>query len=154
MMALDSLGYLPGDILVKLDRAAMAASLETRAPFLDPRVVEAAWALPPGDRIARGRGKAVLRRILARHVPPGLTERPKQGFAIPLDRWLREGLRDWAGALLADEALLARAGLDPGAVAALWDSHLARRRNEGQTLWSVLMLLAWLERDAPAGATA
>jgi asparagine synthase (glutamine-hydrolysing) len=154
MMAQDSLGYLPGDILVKVDRAAMAVSLETRAPFLDPRVVEAAWALPPGDRIAGKRGKAVLRDILARHVPPDLTERPKQGFAIPLDRWLREGLRGWAGALLADEALVARAGLDPRAVARLWTRHLAQRGNEGQKLWSVLMLLAWLEHEARTGACA
>jgi asparagine synthase (glutamine-hydrolysing) len=153
MMAQDSLGYLPGDILVKVDRAAMATSLETRAPFLDPRVMEAAWALPPGDRIAGGRGKAVLRAVLARHVPPALTDRPKQGFAVPLDRWLREGLRDWAQTLLTDKALLARAGLDPNAVAVLWTTHLERRRNAGQTLWSVLMLLAWLERDAHTEAT-
>jgi asparagine synthase (glutamine-hydrolysing) len=79
-------------------------------------------------------------------VPPALTERPKQGFAIPLDRWLRGGLRDWAAELLGREALLARAGLDRAAVAVLWQDHLAQRRNEGQSLWSVLMLLAWLER--------
>jgi asparagine synthase (glutamine-hydrolysing) len=147
LMAQDSLGYLPGDILVKVDRAAMAASLETRAPFLDPRVVRAAWALPQGDRIAKGRGKVILREVLARYVPVELTDRPKQGFAIPLDRWLREGLRDWAETLLSDRDLFHRAGLDSNAVGILWSDHIAQRRNEGQKLWTVLMLLAWVEQD-------
>ncbi|MBK1634198.1 asparagine synthase (glutamine-hydrolyzing) [Rhodovulum adriaticum] len=148
LMAQDSLGYLPGDILTKVDRAAMATSLETRAPFLDPQVVRAAWSLAPGDRIDGKRGKAILRGILARHVPGDLVERPKQGFAVPLDRWLREGLRDWAEALLTRDTLLDAAGLDRGPVAALWTRHQARHGNEGQKLWTLLMLLAWLERDA------
>jgi asparagine synthase (glutamine-hydrolysing) len=152
MMAQDALGYLPGDILVKVDRAAMATSLETRAPFLDARVVAAGWALPQGDRIADGRGKAVLRRILARHVPTELTERPKQGFAVPLDRWLREGLHDWAAGLLAREDLLAATGLDRSAVRGLWSRHQTRRANLGQTLWTVLMLLAWMDRTQTASA--
>lgn len=150
LMAQDSLGYLPGDILTKVDRAAMAASLETRAPFLDPRVVAAAWALPPGDRIRGNQGKAVLRTILARHVPAAITERPKQGFAVPLDRWLREGLRNWAESLLTREDLIVRACLDAEAVSKLWKRHLARHGNEGQKLWTVLMLLAWLDRDTNA----
>jgi len=147
LMAQDTLSYLPGDILAKVDRTAMAASLETRAPFLDARVVTAAWALPPRDRVAGRRGKVILREILDRHVPRALTERPKQGFAVPLDRWLREGLRDWAGALLARRDLLDRAGLDAAAVAGLWTRHQGLRGNEGQMLWHVLMLLVWLDRD-------
>src|SRR5690606_36810027 len=94
MMAMDSLGYLPGDILVKVDRAAMSCSLETRAPFLDARVVEQAWRLPPEARIAHRSGKVILRRLLRRQLPAELFERPKQGFSIPLDRWLRGELRD------------------------------------------------------------
>jgi len=150
LMAQDTGTYLPGDILAKVDRAAMAASLETRAPFLDARVVTAAWALPPRDRVAGRRGKVILREILDRHVPRALTERPKQGFAVPLDRWLREGLRDWAAALLARRDLLDRAGLDAAAVARLWTRHQQLRGNEGQMLWHVLMLLVWLDRDAAA----
>lgn len=152
LMARDTIGYLPDDILVKVDRAAMAASLETRTPYLDARVVAAAWALPDSDRVTgRGRarrGKAILRDILARHVPPALTERPKQGFAIPLDAWLRGGLRAWAGGLLARDDLLALAGLDQPACRALWQRHLSGAANEGQSLWTVLMLLAWLDHSA------
>ena len=93
LMALDSVGYLPSDILVKVDRAAMNASLETRAPFLDARTVCAAWSLDLSHRIRDGVGKAVLRDILYRHVPKQLIERPKQGFSIPIDDWLRGPLR-------------------------------------------------------------
>lgn len=154
LMARDSIGYLPDDILVKVDRAAMAVSLETRTPYLDGRVVSSAWALDAADRIdgagrAR-RGKVILRDILARHVPPALTDRPKQGFAIPLDEWLRGGLRSWAERLLDRDDLLAEAGLDHAACRGLWARHLARRGNEGQALWAVLMLLAWLDH-LPAG---
>ena len=150
LMAQDSLGYLPGDILTKVDRAAMAASLETRAPFLDPRVIAAAWALPPKDRVSGGRGKVALRAMLERHLPSEIIDRPKQGFAVPLDRWLREGLRDWAESLLTRTDLLDRAGLDAQVIDRTWTSHLARRSNQGQKLWTVLMLLAWLDHDATA----
>ncbi|MCL1629207.1 asparagine synthase (glutamine-hydrolyzing) [Roseibaca sp. V10] len=154
LMARDSIGYLPDDILVKVDRAAMAVSLETRTPYLDGRVVSAAWALDQSDRIDRAgrarRGKVILRDILARHVPPVLTERPKQGFAIPLDDWLRGGLRSWAERLLARDDLMAEAGLDPTACRSLWSRHIAQQGNEGQALWAVLMLLAWLGH-LPAG---
>ncbi len=148
MMAMDSVGYLPGDILVKVDRAAMSASLETRAPFLDARVVAAAWRLPPDARIRGRMGKAILRDILERHVPRAITDRPKQGFAVPLDRWLRGALRSWADRLLGDEECLALAGLDARALANLWQQHLAGEANHGQKLWAVLMLLAWLEENA------
>lgn len=144
MMAMDSRGYLPGDILVKVDRAAMAVSLETRAPFLDARVIAAAWALPPEAKIVDGKGKQPLRRLLYRHVPQELMERPKQGFSIPLDRWLRGGLRDWAQGLLDDDSLFATLPVDAAAARALWQTHQSGRRNNGQLLWTLLMLLAWV----------
>src|SRR5690606_17257230 len=107
---MDALTYLPGDILVKVDRAAMSASLETRAPLLDPRVVELAWRLPLSSKIAGRQGKRILRDILYRHVPRSLVDRPKQGFAVPLDQWLRGALRDWAEAQL-DPLRIRREGI-------------------------------------------
>jgi asparagine synthase (glutamine-hydrolysing) len=144
MMAMDSMTYLPGDILVKVDRAAMAASLETRAPFLDSRVICAAWGLPLQMKISEGKGKQVLRSMLDRHVPRDLIERPKQGFAIPLDRWLREELRSWAEAILSDHTLIDLAGLKRSAVSGLWANHQAKSANNGTELWTILMLLDWL----------
>lgn len=151
MMALDSLTYLPGDILVKVDRAAMASSLETRAPFLDRRVVEAAWSLPCEMRIHGREGKRILRTILDRHVPRDLVERPKQGFAIPLDRWLRTELRPWAETLLDGDRIEAQGVLDRKAVRALWESHLAGRRNVGSAIWTALMLVAWIDKSGAEG---
>jgi asparagine synthase (glutamine-hydrolysing) len=144
MMAMDSVTYLPGDILVKVDRAAMAASLETRAPFLDARVVTAAWELPLELKIADGKGKQALRSILDRHVPRDLIERPKQGFAIPLDRWLRGALRQWGECLLSDEELVDLAGLNSTTINKLWKLHQSGNANNGTKLWTILMLLDWL----------
>lgn len=145
MMALDAMTYLPDDILVKVDRAAMAASLETRAPFLDHRVVEFAWRLPLAHKIADGQGKAVLRRLLYQHVPRALIERPKVGFGVPLDAWLRTDLRDWAESLLSEQALRDAGLVEPGPVRAAWAEHLSGRRTFGHRLWSVLMVQSWLE---------
>lgn len=144
MMAMDSITYLPGDILVKVDRAAMAASLETRAPFLDSRVITAAWGLALQKKISGGKGKQVLRSLLDRYVPRELIERPKQGFAVPLDRWLRGELRVWAEGLLSDNELLDLAGLKPSAVSELWMTHQAKSANNGTKLWNIIMLLDWL----------
>jgi asparagine synthase (glutamine-hydrolysing) len=144
MMATDALTYLPGDILVKVDRAAMSASLETRAPLLDRRVVELAWRLPLSARIGDGTGKRVLRDILDRYVPRRLIERPKQGFAIPLDRWLRGPLRAWAVDLIAPGAVREAGMLDPEAVGRLWNAHQRGRDNAGGKLWTFLMLQSWL----------
>ena len=146
MMAMDSVTYLPGDILVKVDRAAMAASLETRAPFLDARVVTAAWGLPLEMKIADGEGKQALRSILDRHVPRDLIERPKQGFAIPLDRWLRGALRQWGERLLFDEDLVDLAGLQTISIRELWDLHQSGTADNGTELWTILMLLDWLRQ--------
>ena len=147
MMALDGLTYLPDDILVKVDRASMAASLETRAPFLDRDVIEYAWSLPMEMKLRDGKGKWILRQLLDRHVPRQLIERPKMGFGIPLDQWLRGPLRDWAEALL-DEGRLRREGfLNPAPVRAAWSRHLRGEASFGYRLWSVLMFQAWLEQQ-------
>jgi len=148
MMLLDMLGYLPNDILTKIDRAAMACSLETRVPFLDQNVVEFAWRVPLAMKIRGGQGKWVLRQVLHKYVPRPLVERPKAGFAIPVGAWLRGPLRNWAEALL-DAARLKREGyFDPAQVRQKWDEHLSGRRDWTPSLWCVLMFGAWLERQA------
>jgi asparagine synthase (glutamine-hydrolysing) len=145
MMALDGLTYLPDDILVKVDRAAMAVSLETRAPFLDRDVVEFAWSLPMHFKIRNGKGKWLLRRLLDRHVPRELMERPKMGFGIPLDAWLRGPLREWAEGLLAEDLLRSEGFLKPEPIRACWKAHVAGEASFGYRLWSVLMFQSWLE---------
>ena len=144
MMYRDTLTYLPDDICVKVDRAAMAVSLETRMPFLDHRVVEMAWSLPQHLLVRDGTSKWVLRQVLGRYVPPALTERPKLGFGIPLAAWLRGPLRDWADDLLAPAMLGADDYLDAAAVDRLWAAHRAGRRDHTKVLWNVLMFQSWL----------
>jgi asparagine synthase (glutamine-hydrolysing) len=143
LMASDSTGYLPGDILVKVDRAAMSSSLETRAPLLDVRVIDFARQIATTRHVDSREGKKLLRNLLYRHVPRDLIERPKQGFAIPLDSWLRGALKTWSEALLEDEALFDDLGLNTTAVQALWQAHQSRRINAGRELWVLLMLLLW-----------
>jgi asparagine synthase (glutamine-hydrolysing) len=142
MMALDTLTYLPDDILVKVDRAAMAASLETRVPFLDARVIDLAWRLPFGQKVRDGQGKWLLRQLLYRYVPRELVDRPKQGFGVPIDHWLRGPLRGWAEDLLSPSALAAGGLLDPVPVRAMWQRHLSGG-NVQHALWNVLMYQAW-----------
>jgi len=152
MMLLDLVTYLTDDILVKVDRASMGVSLEVRSPLLDYRVVEHAFRLPMSMKLRQGRSKWILRRVLARYVPPRLTERPKLGFGAPIREWLRGDLRDWGEALL-DPARLEREGyFHPAPVRRMWEENRAGRRKWHNHLWPVLMFQAWLEGERSAGA--
>lgn len=140
--------YLPDDLLVKVDRASMNASLEARAPLLDHRVVELAFSLPQRVLVRDGVGKWILRQVLYRHVPRALIERPKTGFSVPLGDWLRGPLRAWADELLAPKSLAADGLLDDGKVSLLWQEHLSGRFDRSSYLWNVLMFQAWYRRPA------
>jgi asparagine synthase (glutamine-hydrolysing) len=141
----DTSGYLPGDLLVKLDRASMAVSLEARCPLLDHRVVEFAWRLPVNVKIRNGTGKWMLRRVLRRYLPEELFDRPKHGFNVPIGIWLRGPLRDWAEELLSPSRLRGQGLLDPVRVQAKWHEHLSGQRDRALELWAILMFESWLD---------
>jgi asparagine synthase (glutamine-hydrolysing) len=147
MMFFDQISYLPDDILAKVDRASMAVSLEVREPLLDYRLVELAWTLPVTMKVRAGVGKPVLRRILRRHLPDALIDRPKMGFGLPLDRWLRGRLRDWAESLLDAATLRNQGWLDERPIRAKWRAHLDGTGQWQYHLWAVLMFEAWLQEQ-------
>jgi asparagine synthase (glutamine-hydrolysing) len=145
MMVIDTLTYLVDDILVKVDRAAMAASLETRVPFLDPRIAFFAWGLPLDFKLRDGKGKWILKKVLARYLPERLVDKPKRGFAVPIGEWLRTGLRDWAEMQLSESRLRSEGVFDTVIVSKMWREHLSRKADHQFHLWDVLMFQSWLD---------
>jgi asparagine synthase (glutamine-hydrolysing) len=144
MMAMDIMTYLPDDILQKVDRAAMAVSLETRAPLLDHRIVSFAWSLPLHMKVRNGVTKWALRQVLYKYVPQKLIERPKMGFGVPIDQWLRGPLKEWAFDLLNSERLQKEGYLNYKLINQKWEMHQSGKYNCQQFLWNVLMFQAWL----------
>jgi asparagine synthase (glutamine-hydrolysing) len=143
MMYADAVKYLPDDILVKVDRAAMSVGLETRVPLLDHRIVEFAWRLPIDWKHHGGVGKWLLKQVLHKHVPERLVDRPKMGFGVPLEHWLRGSLKEWADDLLSVNRLRSEGFFDAPAVAAEWAVHRSGKRDRHYGLWTVLMFEAW-----------
>ena len=147
MMFLDMTSYLPDDILVKIDRASMGVSLETRVPFLDHQLVEFALKLPLNFKIKNGQGKWLLRQVLYKYVPKELIERPKMGFGVPIDVWLRGPLKDWAENLLNENRLKKEGFFDPAPIQKKWQEHLSGKKNWQYHLWDVIMFQDWLENQ-------
>jgi asparagine synthase (glutamine-hydrolysing) len=154
MMYCDAVSYLPDDILCKVDRASMAVALETRVPFLDHRVAEAASRIPLSMKIREGRGKAILRKLLGRYVPSELIDRPKSGFAVPVGEWIKGPLRGWAEDLLDQSAMRSGGWFDADVIAARWHEHLSGRRDSTAALWAILMFQAWLRKQNAVSAVA
>jgi asparagine synthase (glutamine-hydrolysing) len=144
-MLTDTTTYLPDDLLVKIDRASMAYSLEARVPMLDPTVFDTAWRLAPDAKVRGSGGKRVLHEVLRRHLPGHLVGGPKRGFGVPFGDWLRGPLRPWAESLLDEQRLRAEGYLDAPLVRRTWAEHLGGERDHRHRLWAVLMFEAWLE---------
>ena len=144
-MLRDTVEYLPGDLLVKVDRAAMSVGLETRLPFLSPEVFGAAWRMDLARRAGRGQGKSAVKRVLGRFLPSELVDRPKMGFGVPVSHWLRGDLRPWAESLLDANRLRSEGYLDAALIRDAWSEHLSGRRDHGHRIWAVCTFQAWME---------
>ncbi len=147
MMYLDTMSYLPEDILTKVDRASMSVSLESRSPFLDPRVIEYAWAVPFSSHMKGGEPKYLLKKVLEKYVPPALFQRPKMGFGVPIGAWLRGPLKEWAEGLLEEKRLKEDGYFNTGYISEKWEEHRLKKQNHQYFLWSVLMFQMWHENQ-------
>ncbi|MDF2713119.1 MAG: asnB [Paenibacillus sp.] len=148
MMYLDSISYLPDDILVKVDRAGMGVSLESRIPLLDHRIVEFAWRLPLSMKVRNQKGKWLLREVLHQYVPSEMMDRPKKGFGVPIESWLRGPLREWAESMLDESKIRSQGFFDPVPIRQKWEEHISGKRNCHSYLWNILMFQAWYEKQA------
>ena len=144
---MDLVTFLPDDLLVKMDRAAMAVSLETRAPFLDHKIVEYAFNLHQKFKVRNGNTKWILKKILNEYMPKTYFDRPKMGFAVPIGKWLRGPLKEWAGELLNDSKLKNEGYFNHKEIKLKWDQHISKTHNWDYHLWDVLMFQSWLKEN-------
>ena len=143
MMLLDILSYLHDDILVKVDRAAMSKGLETRIPLLDPSIINFSWTLPYHYKVREGESKWILKKILEKHIPIKMIYRPKMGFSIPIDEWLKKDLKEWSESLIYIDNNDKIEHFDYSMIRSMWGEHLSGRRNWGYSLWNILTFFSW-----------